>query len=367
MRKQIAGILRESSHAIYKIGVRDRTSSIARNRDYLKSVDQIKGFNSNDKQTIRELLARNFEDGKGMRGSARDIQQAFPDMKRERAEMIARTGHTEINNLAQHEKHLEKGFQSFTIDSTAEACDECNETYQGIVFPMDAVEMLPPLHPRCMCVSVYHEETAEEYAALHGLEVYDGGESEAKEIYADDILNYLNEDTLNFVNDFFDTRSESSIEFGHAFDSNTGKSLSGEIRGGASTIKGLSKNKVDEYVKMGADSVIHNHPPIKSISAPSPSDIHSALGSKTVNDIVVSERGNYLIRTTEQPVNAFRLELELRADAIKAQRSVLDEIENGILKVKNDTELLDVVNQRYEDAMFARADEYGIKIIKWNK
>ncbi len=706
MRTEIANILRESSQAIMKITIRERSSLLARNQDFLKSVDKIKGFNANDKQTVREVLARNLESGKGMRGSAADLRQAFPDMDRKRAEAIARTGHTEMNNLAQNEKYREKGFQSFTIDSTAEACDECNETYQGYVFSIDDTDMLPPLHPHCyddetevftkegwklfkdvedndlilsmdpethqtefipfiqsigyhyqgelyhihnrwfdmkvtpdhdvyaekrvdhgkagrklepffvkpgdlhsehriprtcehtkespnhimvggvkfkpedyayfmawwisegctistrppviaisqykdnihkihrnikrmipdsnvylngnniefrheglykylldlgksgekyipkelfqlsrdhlnifldnyvlgdgharkcnnnlvqnstervlftsskrlagdlsyiillagyypslsvektkgrevkfengtytinnnlnrisinktrhtnisnckidlipydgfvyclelpkwhtlwiksnnktgwggncMCVAVYHEESPEEYAEKNGLEVYGGGEAE--EIPLTDITNYLDDQALQFIEDFIETRKDAGIEFGHAFDSKTGISISGELKGGKSTIKGLSGSRVDGFVKNGADSIIHNHPPGRNLSAPSPSDVNSALGSKTINDVIVSERGNYLIRTDGTPVNGFRIELELRAESIKAQRSVLDEIEKGALKFNSDKDLLDVVNARYEEALFRRAGEYGIKIIKW--
>lgn len=205
MKTKIARILRESSHAILKITTRERTSNIALNQDYLKSVDKIKGFSEADKQQVREIFSKNLEQGRGMRGSARDLEKTFPDMERKRAEMIARTGHTEIRNLAENEKYKEKGFNSFTVDSTAEACDECNETYQNYVFSMDDVDMLPPLHPHCMCVAVYHEETPEEYADLNGLEVYSGGGEIPEMDYTDYVSTDVPElqdlqETIDYVN-----------------------------------------------------------------------------------------------------------------------------------------------------------------------
>lgn len=179
--KNIVNILRNSSDAILKISMRERGGNIARNQDYLKSVDQIKGFNSNDKQTVRELLARNLESGQGMRGTASDIKEAFPDMDPKRAEMISRTGVTEVRNLSENEKYKEKGFQSFTIDSTSEACDECNETYQDMVFSIDDTDMLPPLHPRC------YDKNTEVYTS--------NGWKRFKDVDSEDLILSMNPET----------------------------------------------------------------------------------------------------------------------------------------------------------------------------
>lgn len=176
MRSEIASILRQSSQAILKIGMRERKANIALERPKLTSVDKIKGFSDADKQKVREILSQNHKEGLGMRGSVSDLKNAFPDMDTKRAEAIARTGHTEINNLANYDKYLEKGFQSFTVDFTADACDDCVEAYENMVFSINDTDMLPPMHPHCMCVAVFHEETPEEYAEANGLDVYGGPE-----------------------------------------------------------------------------------------------------------------------------------------------------------------------------------------------
>jgi len=219
MKHEIATILRESSHAILKITTRDRTSSIAREQPYLKSVDQIKGFSDSEKQTVRNILSDSFENGKGMRGTSTSLQEAFPDMEKKRAEIIARTGHTEVNNLAQAQKYKEKGFQSFTVVSTSEACDDCVDTYDGVVFSIDDTDMLPPLHPHCMCVAVFHEETPGEYAEQNGYDVYDGSvdtpEIDYTESTADSqVIQDLQElkDTIDQVNSLTNDQLYSFLE-----------------------------------------------------------------------------------------------------------------------------------------------------------
>lgn len=174
MKAKIAGILRDSGIAINKIGMRERSSNIAMTSN-LSSVEKIKDFTAADKDKVREILANNLAEGKGMRGTANDLKKQFPDMDPKRAEKIARTGHTEVRNLAHQEDKKEKGFNSFTVDFTSDACEDCVATYENMVFSIDDEDMLPPLHPHCMCVAVYHEETPEEFAALEGYDIYGDG------------------------------------------------------------------------------------------------------------------------------------------------------------------------------------------------
>ncbi len=220
MRVEIARILRESSNAILKITTRERTSSIALNQEKLKSVDKIKGFSDADKQKVREIFSKNLEEGKGMRGSARDLKEAFANVDSKRAESIARTGHTEINNIAQNQIYKEKGFQSFTVDIADDGNrqeDECDDEYTNTVFHIDDVEKLPPLHPKCMCMAIYHEETAEEYAALHGLEVYGGDEEtpepESSGYVSTDIPELQDlQETIDYINQLSNNELSSILE-----------------------------------------------------------------------------------------------------------------------------------------------------------
>lgn len=212
MRSQIANILRESSQAIMKITIKERSSNIALNQPNLKSVDQIKDFSAADKDKVREILAKNLEDGKGARASAKDLEAAFKDVDKKRAEAIARTGHNEMNSLAQRQRYKDKGFQSFTI-IMADPCPDCIETYDNVVFSIDDTEMLPPLHTHCMCTPEFHEETPEEYAEKYGYDVYDGsvggdeGESEVDIPELQDL-----QETIDYVNNLTNDQLSSILD-----------------------------------------------------------------------------------------------------------------------------------------------------------
>ena len=210
MRSQIATILRESSKAIMKITIRERSSNIALNQPNLTSVDRIKGFSDADKQKVREIMAKNLEDGKGARGTAKDIENAFKDVDKKRAEAIARTGHNEMNSQAQWQRYKDKGFQSFTV-IMADPCDDCIAAYDNVVFSIDDTDMLPPLHTHCMCTPEFHEETPEEYAEKYGYDVYDGsaGEDETEEISVED-LQALEDLAENIIEEMNVTPTEES-------------------------------------------------------------------------------------------------------------------------------------------------------------
>lgn len=141
------------------------------------TMDYVTKMGEDQKQELRDILSEGLGEGKGMRDIAQDMENSVEGMKSTRARAIARTETTRAKNLGQWYKYKDKGFQSFTVDFTGEACDHCVEEFENKVFPIDAVEKLPPenTHPHCMCVAIFHQETAEEYADKYGFEVYDGG------------------------------------------------------------------------------------------------------------------------------------------------------------------------------------------------
>lgn len=75
-----------------------------------------------------------------------------------RAEAIARTETMRSANLASWSQAKAMDATHYTVDSSFEACEECSETYDGQVFPIDDMENLPPLHPNCACVPLFGSE-----------------------------------------------------------------------------------------------------------------------------------------------------------------------------------------------------------------
>lgn len=178
-KRRVAAILREGACKLReleepyasKVSMRERFGESAQQN----TMDLVKDMSDADKQRMRDILSDNLQQGNGMRDTAKDLEKAFDDVDKKRAMTIARTETKRATNLAEHQKYLEKGYQSFTVISTDACCDGCSEVYEGFVFSMDEVDMLPPYHPNCMCVAVFHRETPEELAESEGLEVYGGG------------------------------------------------------------------------------------------------------------------------------------------------------------------------------------------------
>lgn len=141
------------------------------------TMDLVTKMGDDQKQELRDILSEGLREGKSSHEICRDMEEKIDEMSRTRAQAIARTETTRATNLGNWYKYKEKGFESFTVDYTGEACDLCVELYENIVFPIDAVEMLPPepTHPHCMCIAIFHPETPEEYAEKYGYDVYDGG------------------------------------------------------------------------------------------------------------------------------------------------------------------------------------------------
>ncbi len=75
-----------------------------------------------------------------------------------RAEAIARTETMRAANLASWSQAKAMDATHYTVDSSFEACEECSETYDGQVFPIDDIDNLPPLHPNCACVPAFGGE-----------------------------------------------------------------------------------------------------------------------------------------------------------------------------------------------------------------
>lgn len=172
------------------------------------TMDLVTKMGEDQKQELRDILSDGLKEGKGMRDIAQEMEEKVDGMSRTRAQAIARTETTRAKNLANLYKYKDKGFQSFTVDFTSEACDDCVEAYENIVFPIEAVEMLPPRHTHCMCVAIFHPETAEEYADKYGYDIYEGSggeeENEITEFADDEIYDYAYENLMEQYEQFWD-------------------------------------------------------------------------------------------------------------------------------------------------------------------
>ena len=174
------------------------------------TMDMVTNMGEDMKNQLRQTLSDNLANGGGMRDAAQSMADQVEGMSNSRASTIARTETTRAKNLGNCYKYQDKGYQSYTVDSTGDACDECVDFYSNMVFSIDDIDSLPPFHPNCMCVAVFHTETPEEYADANGYDVYDSGDSEASpdETPTDDTTSNDNQNSSdNGLEDIMNTLS----------------------------------------------------------------------------------------------------------------------------------------------------------------
>lgn len=224
------------------------------------TMDLVKNMGEDLKNELRETLATNLEQGLGMRDAANSMVENIEGMSKGRASTIARTETTRAKNLGNAYKYQDKGYQSFTVSFTGEACDMCVDFYQNMVFSIDDIDSLPPLHPNCMCVAVFHPETPEEYADKYGYDVYDSGDSEASPDETDN-ENTSNDETNSNddsgIQDIMDTLSSVPTEDLQTLVS----SIAPDVTGGATNELADADlaESLEEYIK-DPDSFAQKYP-----------------------------------------------------------------------------------------------------------
>jgi SPP1 gp7 family putative phage head morphogenesis protein len=112
---------------------------------------------------------------------SRNLQRELR-ISKNRAEMICRTETMRAANYGSYSRAMRQGKKYFIIDSRAEACKLCRNTYNGEIFRIDELEMLPPLHPRC------YDKNTEVYTSK-GWKLF-------KDVKSDDLILSLNPQTM---------------------------------------------------------------------------------------------------------------------------------------------------------------------------
>lgn len=92
--------------------------------------------------------------------------QELLENKTYEATRIVRTETMRASNSAAYIQAQQDGKQFFTVDPRDEACELCQDEYNGVVFTMDQTDMIPPIHPNCACIIEFHDsnEAAQEWA-----------------------------------------------------------------------------------------------------------------------------------------------------------------------------------------------------------
>ena len=102
---------------------------------------------------------------------SQDLQQQL-QISRARADTIARTETMRASHSASFAQARRDNMSHWTVDSRAEACEECQDTYDGTIYTMDETDDLPPLHPNCACIPVFSDNIEDAQSDADSLSEY---------------------------------------------------------------------------------------------------------------------------------------------------------------------------------------------------
>lgn len=72
---------------------------------------------------------------------------------------VAQNEGQRIKNLADWYEYYGAGYQFFSAKSKDDACKKCKEAYEnGEKYPIEQLNMLPPLHGECRCDLMFHRK-----------------------------------------------------------------------------------------------------------------------------------------------------------------------------------------------------------------
>jgi hypothetical protein len=123
----------------------------------LYNFDFIGPIDEDTSQEIMKIIAEVVYDGKGIIDATREIVSRT-SLSYDDAVHISRNEISRIKNLGNWFIHKEKGYNYFKISKSFNACKKCNKTYDNMIFTMEQVEMLPPLHDLCTCNAIFYKE-----------------------------------------------------------------------------------------------------------------------------------------------------------------------------------------------------------------
>jgi hypothetical protein len=121
------------------------------NFKYINSIDD------NTSSKIIEIIAEVVYEGKGIIDATNEIVSGT-SLEYDDALHVSRNEISRIKNLGNWYIHKEKGYNHFKISKSFNACEKCGKAYDNMIFTIEQVEMLPPLHDLCKCNAIFYKE-----------------------------------------------------------------------------------------------------------------------------------------------------------------------------------------------------------------
>lgn len=144
-------------------------------------------LDNDTKQALSDIVTKTIKDNLGVPVEQRVMPEQLAQMMSQelngnvaRSRMIARTETMRASNLAGWSQNKAEGCTHFIVDNRAESCEECASEFEGEVFTIDQIDVLPPVHPNCACVPEFFksEDEAQSWSdTLRGDNVEERGDA----------------------------------------------------------------------------------------------------------------------------------------------------------------------------------------------
>lgn len=122
--------------------------------------DLITNVGEDIKAQVRQVVLDGYNNNLSQDEIAEQIAKEIGTIKNTRAKVIARTEVARAASVSDYIINKERGATGFVVDCRSTRCEVCEEFYcdvspigGDVVFGMDDVGMLPPIHPNCRCVA----------------------------------------------------------------------------------------------------------------------------------------------------------------------------------------------------------------------
>ncbi len=108
------------------------------------------------KTEIMSTLINAMLDGQ----STKQISQSLKDnrLNDEDAWKVAKNEIHRIKNLGNWYQYYGAGYKFFSVRFEKNACKMCKKAYGNKKYPIEQVDMLPPLHGECRCALMFHRK-----------------------------------------------------------------------------------------------------------------------------------------------------------------------------------------------------------------
>lgn len=120
---------------------------------YTRNYKQLEGVSSHTEQTLSRLMSESFMAGHNPRKTARILNSELTDIRRSRAEVLARTEFMNAHTQATAESYQAHGIEKADVLTAGDSrvCAQCKALAAGNPYPVAEIRTILPAHPQCRC------------------------------------------------------------------------------------------------------------------------------------------------------------------------------------------------------------------------